>query len=227
MSDYIKFLKSPQTEVLLPFIDTLMRSAPDSIFLGTGLLALLTQSWAYTVLLITFFEIVGIHFFVSSIANYITGSPPLQGKDDCGFMIPSYSQLSLLKHMFSRSVFPSAPIFFISSVIAYVLGSTMNMTDEINDLAKKNAILRSRFPISVVLSILFLSSFVIWRITKSCDNLMGSMGTVLFGFLVGGCLLFLNSYAFGREAINFTGLPLLQNRISNGAPLYVCADSSN
>jgi len=227
MSDYIKFLKSPQSEIVLPFIDTLMRSAPDSIFLGTGLLALLTQSWAYTVLLITFFEIIGIHFFVSSIANYISGAQPLMGKDECGFMIPSYSQLSLLKHMFGRSAFPSAPIFFISSTIAYVLGSTMNMADEINDLAKTNAILRSRFPISVVLSVLFLSSFVIWRITKSCDNLMVSMGTVLLGFVVGGCLLFLNSYAFGREAINFTGLPLLQNRISSGAPLYVCADSSN
>ena len=226
MSDYIKFLKSPQNEVILPFIDTLMRSAPDSIFLGTGLLALLTQSWAYTVLLITFFEIVGVHFFISSIANYLTGSPPLMGKDECGFMIPSYSQLSLLKHIFGRSAFPIAPVFFISSVIAYVLGSTMNMTNEINDLSKKNPILRSRFPISVILSILFLTSFVIWRILKSCDNLMGSIGTVLLGFVLGGSLLFLNSYAFGREAINFTGLPLLQNSLTNGLPIYVCADAS-
>jgi hypothetical protein len=227
MSDYIKFLKSPQTEIILPFIDTLMRSAPDSIFLGTTLIALLTQSWAYTVLIITFFEIIGLHFFISSAASYMTGSQPLQGKDECGFMIPSYTQISLLKGMFSRSAFPVAPIFFMSSVVSYILGSTMNMVNEINDLAKTNAILRSRFPISAVLSIVFLTSFVVWRINKGCDSLMASMGTVVLGFVVGGILLFVNTGAFGREAINFTGLPLLQNRLSNGSPLYVCAESSN
>jgi hypothetical protein len=225
MSDYIKFLKSPQTEIILPFIDTLMRSAPDSIFLGTTLIALLTQSWAYTVLIITFFEIIGLHFFISSIASYITGSQPLQGKDECGFMIPSYTQISLLKAMFTRSVFPVAPTFFMSSVISYILGSTMNMVNEINNLAKSNEILRSRFPISVVLSVVFLTSFVVWRVNKGCDSLMASMGTVVLGFVVGGILLFANTGAFGREAINFTGLPLLQNSISNGLPLYVCAKS--
>jgi hypothetical protein len=227
MSDYIKFLKSPGSEIVLPFIDTLMRSAPDSIFLGTTLIALLTQSWAYTVLIITFFEIIGLHFFISSIAGYLTGSQPLQGKDECGFMIPSYTQISLLKAMFTRSPFPVAPIFFMSSVIAYILGSTMNMVNEINDLAKTNAILRSRFPISVVLSIVFLTSFVVWRVNKGCDSLMASMGTVVLGFVVGGILLFVNTGTFGREAINFTGLPLLQNSISNGLPLYVCAESGN
>lgn len=224
MSDYIKFLKSPRREIILPFFDTLMRSAPDSIFLGTGLLALLTQSWSYTVLMITFFQIFGLHFLIGSAATFITGSQQV-GRDECGFMIPSYTQISLLKNMFSTNAFPIAPLFFVSSVISYILGSTMNLVNEINDLAKNNPVLRARFPISIVLSILFLASFAVWRIIKGCDNLMYSIGSILIGFLVGGGLFFLNSNAFGREAINFTGLPLLQNRISNGSPLYVCAES--
>jgi hypothetical protein len=61
---------------------------------------------------------------------------------------------------------------------------------------------------------------------RGCDSLIPSLGTVILGFFTGGILLIANVYIFGREAINFTGLPLLVNKISSGAPLYVCAESS-
>lgn len=225
-SVYLEFLKSPKNEIILPYIDTLMRSAPDSILLGTAFLALLTQSWSYTVLLLVFIEIFGIHYFLSTIASFITGSKGGPDNSACGFMIPSYSQISIIKNLLSSSSFPIAPTFFISCVIAYVFGTTINMTNEINDLAKNNYILKTRYPISVIASIVFLSAFLIWRIMRGCDSLFPSLGTVILGFLTGGILLTVNVYIFGREAINFTGLPLLMDRISTGAPLYVCAESS-
>ena len=225
-SVYLQFLKSPKDEIILPYIDTLMRSAPDSILLGTAFLALLTQSWSYTVLLFVFIEIFGIHYLLSTLASFITGSKGEPDNGACGFMIPSYSQISIIKNLISTSSFPSGPTFFVSSVIAYIFGTTINMTNEINDLAKNNYILKTRYPISVIASIVFLSAFVIWRITRGCDSLFPSLGAVILGFLTGGMLLIANVYIFGREAINFTGLPLLMDRISTGAPLYVCAESS-
>jgi hypothetical protein len=225
-SAYLGFLKSPKNEIILPYIDTLMRSAPDSILLGTAFLALLTQSWSYTVLLLAFVEIFGIHYLLSTLASFITGSKGEPDNGACGFMIPSYSQISIIKNLLFSSSFPIAPTFFVSSVIAYIFGSTINLTNEINDLAKNNYILNTRYPISVIASVVFLSAFVIWRIMRGCDSLIPSLGTVILGFLTGGMLLIANVYIFGREAINFTGLPLLVNKISSGAPLYVCAESS-
>lgn len=227
MSDYLEFLKSPKDEIVVPFFDTLMRSAPDSIVLGTLLLALLTQSWAYAVLFLAFIQIIILHFLFSSLASLFTGGVGTALPDKCGFMLPSYSQISILKNLLYASPFPSAPTFFISAVVAYIVGSTMEQKAEINDLAKNNPILRSRFPISTVLSIVFITAFAIWRIMKGCDNLLASMGTIILGVLTGGGLLLVNRYAFGREAINFTGLPLLMDRIKNGQPLYVCAESEN
>jgi hypothetical protein len=33
----------------------------------------------------------------------------------------------------------------------------------------------------------------------------------------------LHTYLFGRDSINFLGVPLLGDRAANGRPLYVCA----
>lgn len=224
MSDYLDFLKSPKDEIIIPFLDTLMRSAPDSIVLGSFILSLLTQSYCYMVLLLTFVEIIGIHTIIAKIATFITGGSGIPLPDGCGFMIPSYTQISILKHAMTSDSFPSASIFFISAVVAYFLGSTINQVNEINDLAKTNAILKARFPISVVLSILFLAAFSVYRIVKGCDNLLSAMGSIILGIVVGGCLLMLNIQIFGRDSVNFTGLPLLVDRISTGQPLYVCTN---
>lgn len=224
MSDYLDFLKSPKDEIIIPFLDTLMRSAPDSIVLGSFILSLLTQSYCYMVLLLTFVEIIGIHAVIAKIASFLTGGGGAPLPDSCGFMVPSYTQISILKNLMTSDSFPSASIFFISAVIAYFIGSTIDEVNEINDLAKTNAILKARFPISVVLSILFLAAFSVYRIVKGCDNLLSGMGSIILGIIVGGCLLMLNIQIFGRDAVNFTGLPLLVDRISTGQPLYVCTN---
>jgi len=224
MSSYLEFLKSPNHEIILPFLDTLMRSAPDSIVLGSFILSLLTQSYCYMVLLLTFIQIAGLHGLIAKIASFLTGGAGTPLPSDCGFMVPSYTQISILKHGMVSDPFPSAPIFFISAVIAYFLGSTIDEVKEINDLAKTNAVLKARFPISVVLSILFLAAFSVYRIVKGCDNLLSGLGSIILGIVIGGCLLMLNIKIFGRDSVNFTGLPLLVDRISTGQPLYVCTN---
>ena len=227
MSEYLKFLKSPKDEIIIPFFDTLMRSAPDSLILGTLMLSLLTQSYPYSVLLFAFIEIILSHYVLSSFISYISGAQGPDIPDRCGFQIPSYTQISILKSLLKASACPSAPTFFMASVVSYMLGSTMNMRDEIADLSKKNPILKSRFPISTVLGILFLCTYVVWRISNGCDTLMGGMGSIVLGMAVGGFFLMANSYIFGRESINFTGLPLLVSRISTGQPLYACGEVDN
>ena len=75
-----------------------------------------------------------------------------------------------------------------------------------------------------VLSILFLAAFSVYRIIKGCDNLLTGLASIILGIAVGGCLLMLNIKVFGRDSVNFTGLPLLVDRISTGQPLYVCTN---
>jgi hypothetical protein len=51
---------------------------------------------------------------------------------------------------------------------------------------------------------------------------MGGIGSILFGMVIGGILMVANTYIFGRESINFTGLPLLVSSLSTNKPIYAC-----
>jgi hypothetical protein len=45
----------------------------------------------------------------------------------------------------------------------------------------------------------------------------------LFGGIAGFLVYMVHVYLFGRDSINFLGVPLLADRAANGRPLYVCA----
>jgi hypothetical protein len=225
MSSIIESLKAPKDEILVPFLDMMMRSAPDSLFMGTLLLAIVTQSYSLTVFMFVMAQIAGIQNILGRFTTWthgVTGGPTI---NTCSSQIPSWTKFSFLEFATVNAPFPSAPVFFISSVIAFLLGATINTRGEMDNLSKQFPEMKARFPISTILSIVFLVSFILWRILSGCDNLLQSFGSVLFGFITGTLLLLLNIQIFGREAINFAGLPLLVNRIKNGQPLYVCSET--
>ena len=103
----------------------------------------------------------------------------------------------------------------------------MNTREEINTLGRKYPEMLARFPVALSLSALFLFFFLTFRIMNGCDTLLSAFGTTIFGLLTGSVLVAINLGIFGREAINFTGLPLLVSRTSEGLPLYVCSTLDN
>jgi len=223
MSDFKESLKAPITEVLAPFADMTLRSAPDSLFFGSAVLALVTQSYALSVFAFAMLQIAGVGFLTGKFSAWtspVTGGPAV---DNCGYQIPSWSKFSFLEWANVKAPFPSSPVYFVSAVIAYVLGSTIDQRREITHLARQFPEMKVRFPISPVLSILFLTSFILWRIVRQCDGVLVAFGSLLFGFVIGSLLLLLNIQLFGREAVNFAGLPLLVNRLGTNQPLYVCS----
>ena len=225
MSSIIESLKAPKDEILVPFLDTMMRSAPDSLFMGTLLLAIVTQSYSLTIFMFAMAQIAGLQNIMGRFTSWTTGVTGGPSINNCSAIIPSWTKFSFLEFATVNSPFPSAPVFFISAVIAYFLGATINTRGEMDNLSKQFPEMKARFPISTILSVVFLVSFIVWRILSGCDTMLQSFGSVLFGFIIGTLLLLLNIQLFGREAINFAGLPLLVNRIKNGQPLYVCSES--
>ncbi len=226
MSTVVEAVKVPVDGVLKPFVDTMFRSAPDSVFMGSILLAGLTQSYALFVFCMVMLQIAGINWGLGKFAAYVspvTGGPE---QDSCSYQIPSWTRFSFLELATVKAPFPSTGIFFLSSIIAFFLGATINTRKEMTELAKQYPEMNVRFPISILLSVVFLTSFVVWRITKGCDSLMGAFSSVFVGFIIGTLLLLLNLMIFGREGLNFAGIPLLVSRTDNGMPLYVCTDDT-
>ena len=211
----------------MPFIDTVMRSAPDSIVIGSIILAIITQSFSLSVLSFAFLEITVFQNLIATFSKWTAVPSGKSVEDNCGFQIPSYTHISLLKHAMMKAPFPSAPIFFMAASMAYLLGAQINVRNEVNTLASDYPLIKAGFPISSVLSVIFIVSLLLWRVMKGCDEFLVGFGSIIFGFIAGTLILLLNTKIMGRDSINFGGLPLLIDKMQSGKNLYVCSKTND
>jgi hypothetical protein len=223
MSTYFKELKSLQTSVLSPAFNDFMRSMPDSIFLGSSIFSLLTQNYPLGIFVLAMAEFGIINRSIGGLIGIVQDNKGPETSDICTPGIPSPYQISVIGSLLTQTSFPSGPVFFMSAIIAYTLASVLNFREELAELSKKESEWALRIPLSTVFSFLLLVAFIVWRFAHSCDGLFQILGSTVFGLFIGGCIYLMHVYMFGRDSINFLGVPLLADRAANGKPLYVCA----
>lgn len=223
MSSYFKLLKSLGSDVLYPAFHEFMRSLPDSLMLGTGVFAMITQSYPLGVLVIAILELCLVQSILGGFIRGVQGGNAEVKSDTCTPGIPSPYQISIVGKVLAETTFPSGPIFLVSGVLMYCVASAFNFTDELKELSKTEPEWNIRIPLAVSFSSLFLILFTIWRVYNSCDGAVAALGSVVLGGLFGGLVYLLHVYLFGRDSINFLGVPLLASRAAKGRPLYACA----
>ena len=215
MSSYFKLLKSVVNDALWPAWHELFRSMPDSLFLGTALFSGLTQNFPLSILVLAMLEISILQRLFGGFLGSISSNEADAPTANCLPGIPSPYQISIVSHILKQTAFPSGPVFFISAVLAYVIGSTLNFRDELKELAEKEPEWNARIPLAMTFSILLLVCFILWRYFNGCDSVFSALGSALFGLPVGGLLYLIHVYLFGRNAVNFLGVPLLaESRIT-------------
>lgn len=224
MSSYFKSLKSLTDDVIYPAFQDLIRSTPDSLFLGTLIFALITQSFPLGIFVLAMMEFGALHHAFAGFVGAVTGSNEAKpGSDVCLPGIPSPYQISLVGKILAGAAFPSGPIFFVSAAIIYLVLSVNNFKEELDELGKQNSEWTTRIPLSITFSTLILIFICLYRYINLCENVITILGSFLFGTSAGGIVYLIHVYLFGRDSINFLGLPLLADRAANGRPLYVCS----
>jgi hypothetical protein len=223
MSSYLESLKYFGGGIVTPAIHELLRSIPDSLFVGTGIFALITQSFPLGIFTLAMAEFGIFHKVLGGLIHQVQGNQKLQANDQCVIGLPSPYQISVIGKILGEYGFPSGPLFFLSAAISYVLSSTYNFQYELEELGKKEPEWNARLPMSTAFSILLLIALIIYRVTFGCDSIMVALGSSLIGAIIGFIVYIIHVYLFGRDAVNFLGLPLLADRAANGRPLYVCA----
>lgn len=223
MSSYLESLKYFSGGIVKPAIHELLRSIPDSLFIGTGFFALITQSFPLGIFTLAMAEFGILHKVLAGLIGQVQGNTKIQTNDQCQMGLPSPYQISVIGKIIGEYGFPSGPLFFLSAAIAYVLSSTYNFQYELEELGKKEPEWNARLPMSTAFSILLLVALIIYRISYECDSIMNALGSALIGAVIGFVIYIVHVYLFGRDAVNFLGLPLLADRAANGKPLYVCA----
>ena len=223
MSSYFKSLKYLGTDVLSPAFQDLFRSLPDSLFLGTGIISLITQNFPLGILTLAMAEAGLLQRLLGGLVGAVQPNEKVPTGDLCIPGIPSPYQLTVIGTLMTQTSFPSGPIFFISAVFTYIIASTLNFQEELKELGTRESEWNARIPLSMTFSLLFLVIFIVWRYMNSCDDILTILGSLIFG-IVGGFLIYMvHVYLFGRDSINFLGIPLLADKTATGRPLYVCS----
>lgn len=202
-----------------------IRLIPDGLFIGTGLFALLTQNYPMAILFLTIFEALFITVGFQNLSGYIAlpETLPTEGSvsQACisGFQSPTLQTLSYFFKLPIVSSFPSPPVFIATTAFTYVLSSIQQFSAELSELGPGFS---TRYYIGIILSVASLLLITTYRFLSKCDGMGVILMSLLLGFALGLALCFQNVTFFGKESVNFLGVPTFKDRTAEGKPIYIC-----
>jgi hypothetical protein len=210
-------------EVLTPVSVEFIRLLPDGVVLGTAVLGMLSMCKSYGVLLLAMLELMLVQRLFSSVTGGISpiGSGQNANALACqpGFMFPNNMRISLLETIGSKSLFPSAPMFFISGILTYMIAAIQDFDNEIKALGGN---LSTRTTVATVFSGLFLFIVFAFRHSSGCDSFGILLISIILGLIFGILIMQQNKLLFGRDGINLMNLPIIVSAAEMGKPMFVC-----
>jgi hypothetical protein len=211
------------SNTILPTIHEEFRLLPDSLLIGSAILALVTQSFSMTVFFATLVETAGLNALLQTLFGFLDKNrllPSLnEAKCKSGFMSPTLATFTTLKAADIKSAFPSPSIFFLSTAASYIISSLYTLKDELEQLGPDYS---ARYYMAIFASFLFLLTMTSYRLYNGCDSVGPATLSLLAGGIVGSLLVMQNLLLLGKDSINMIGVPLLRVRTSDKNPIYVC-----
>ncbi len=223
--DAISTQSARVTGIVKPLMIDAFRLLPDSILFGSLFFAMISQSFAMGMFVVSMLEASLVAVALRKLMTYMDISRSLPSLSEDPSMCvpstfsPSIEDLLMFNPNGIQSGFPSFPLYFLSVASSYVVGSVWSQKRELEALGPQYA---ARFYIAVAVTTVLLFTMAGYRLAYGCDGAGTLILTTLIGLVVGGLLLYQNIALMGRDAVNFSGIPLLRERTKDGKPLYVC-----
>lgn len=200
------------------------RILPESVLFGVGIMALVTQSFSSSILLLSLFETLLIGTGLKNLFTYIDffHTSPLQYQDSTclpASLFPSIERLLNFTSKDVKSAFPSFPILFLTTAASYIISSMYAQKEELEALGPEYS---SRYYIAIFISFILLFSLSAYRIAFNCEGAGIVILSLVLGIILGALFVYQNNLLFGRDSTNLTAIPLLKDRTSENKPLYVC-----
>lgn len=212
----------------IPLFQEAMRILPDGLILGIGFFSLVTLSFSYGIFFVSLIEaLLAFHGLraLNERLGFFNGLPTkasLSNKCRTGFSNITMDGLTMFGEGL-RSAFPSAPIFMLSTAAAYMIGSMMALSKELETMGKDYS---SRFYVASVFLPVLVAMVILYRSFYDCDAFTTLIATAVVGGLLGLALTEQNRQLFGESSLNLIGVPLLRQRTATGEKLYVCPTQS-
>ena len=215
------------TKLVVPPTTEFARLLPDGIVLGVAVLAMISFSKSYTVLLGSMVELMLVQRLA---ATAIAGASPILGGPNVkepvcqsGFMYKNLMRTSLIETLGRPSYFPSPTMFFVSGILSYMVGAVQEFTKEITTLGGD---ISTRRVLVMSFSIMFLIVLFAFRNVYGCEEFGPLLLSIIFGALAGFIIMQQNKALFGRDSLNLLNLPVIVSALERGKPMFVCGPSN-
>jgi hypothetical protein len=193
---------------------------PESILFGSMLLYFITLNKPFGVFAIFILELILSHKLISWIFKE-TGGPSRTTSIDCmsGYKTARFN----IDRIIPSHQYPSYAVFSITSIATYLGMSTYEFSDTMKSMGAQ---WDGRAKISYLFIIAMLIAFIAVRLS-ACES-PGEIAMAVGLAVIAGLFFFkLNMILFGKEGINFLGLPYMVSKDSVGNKIYVCSKSKD
>ena len=218
-------VKTFMTDTVLGTIGGIFNLMPDSILFGSILLYFLTQNLSYGVFTIFIFEITVAHKLTSFI---YTQTATEKGKDptiECrvGYKTPRFAP----DRIFSKDQRPSYGVFSISAIGSYLALAINSFSDALSAMSERSGEYGSdwigRRVVAYTFVIMIVAGCIVYNMVNQCNTKTDVVIAAIFGIITGIFGFSINNSIFGKESMNFLGLPFIFSKESAGSPIYICA----
>ena len=189
---------------------------PDGILFGSFLMGLITVSTPHSI------------FFISNIIGlFILYGFQTTSKVIFGASVPVPGCKSkLFKHTFEQLFVspsanaPSYSTYMVGFGCSYLITSLMNLKDELEVLDTN---VMKQYNISITCLAVFAILYLLYVLTTQCDSNGSAITGLVLGSITAMIIVNINIQLFGKDSINFVGIPLLRNRSADGKAIYICS----
>jgi len=200
------------------------RLIPDSLLFGSLLMYFLTHNFSFGVFAVFVFETTLSHRLIHWLIAQSVGVEPRSNKPECrvGYVSDQFDA----KRIFSHDPYPSYGVFSITAIATYLGLATKEFSETREAMGPQ---WQSRSIVAYVFITLLVLAFVLVRLFLSnCGDTFGEICLAAFAaILVGFAFYSFNKSVFGKEAMNFLGLPFMVSKGDKNDPIYVCTNISS
>lgn len=222
-SGYVKLLAAlggiPST--IRDSVAEIHRLMPDSLLFGSLLMYFLTHNFSFGVFAVFVFETTLSHRLIHWLIAQSVGVEPRPVAVKCrtGYISEQFDA----KRIFSHDPYPSYGVFSITAIATYLGLATKEFSETREAMGPQ---WQSRSIVAYVFITLLVLAFVLVRLFLSeCPDTFGEICLAAFAaILVGFAFYSFNKSVFGKEAMNFLGLPFMVSKGDKNDPIYVCTN---
>jgi hypothetical protein len=189
---------------------------PDSIIYGSFLFGVITLSIQHSLFFISILESLVFLFGFQYLSGFLFGKS----------LENITCKPSLFKYTFENifmtpsANIPSYGMYIVSFASTYLAMSLTNIKQELDVLDTSYI---KQYNYGFICLALLAVTYALLRTFLKCDS-AGSIGLALvFGCVTGIAIVYQNTHLFGRNSVNFMGIPLLRSKTADGQPIYICS----